>query len=461
MYIIGNLYNKNNNDNKNNNMVLIVLSSIKLSNYKNFLKKSTHIVNDIYIHQYKIKINKIKINKIITETEIEKEINEKIEHIKNKIPKLENTSVYFVSCDGQNIKKYNVSNPIEVYNLKEGDDTDMWKKLYDDIEADQKIHKYVIHLGDQVYMDDAHDELIKSNTIDNKAIREAYYKVYETNYKNPYKKKVLETAYNVMIGDDHDYINNYKSVTNNLTPLMVSNVEEMYKIFQEDLYGAKEHNIKHLLFEDFQMIIPDLRKYRQLVDNTDTTTKYPIMGQKQMDDFNDIIKTTSDKIKRTYYVSTIPLVGVNKTLDKIIGFIYGDKTINIDDYIQSEKYEERKHIMNKLFELQNVTIIGGDYHYAEYYTFIRNNQQIRQIITSPISSDPVFLRSSFYKKIFGWILNKLFYDRIIDDITIVKNWFVFDYNYLKITKEEATLCTYNKDNTKHFPMLDVECSCVK
>jgi hypothetical protein len=240
---------------------------------------------------------------------------------------------------------------------------------------------------------------------------------------------------------------------------MITNVEEMYKIFQEDLYGAKEHDIKHLLFKDFQLIIPDLRKYRQPV--TDTTTEYPIMGQKQMTKFKNIIKKTSDKIKRTYYVSTIPLVGVNKTLDKIIGFIYGDKTINIDDYIQSKKYsEERKYIIDQLFTLQNVTIIGGDYHYAEYYTFFRNNQQIKQIITSPISSDPVSLGSPFYKKVLAWILIKLFYDRTIDDISIVKNWFIFDYNYLKITKEEATLCSYNEDNTKHIQMSDVECSCV-
>ena len=65
MYIIVNLYNKNN---KYNNMVLIVLSSVILSNYKNFLKKSTHIVNDIYIHQYKIKIDKKTKTKTKTET---------------------------------------------------------------------------------------------------------------------------------------------------------------------------------------------------------------------------------------------------------------------------------------------------------------------------------------------------------------------------------------------------------
>ena len=32
---------------------------------------------------------------------------------------------------------------------------------------------------------------------------------------------------------------------------MVKNAQLMYKTFQEDLYGNKEHNIKHMLFKDF------------------------------------------------------------------------------------------------------------------------------------------------------------------------------------------------------------------
>lgn len=64
------------------------------------------------------------------------------------------------------------------------------KKLYIDIKADTNIHKYVIHIGDQVYMDEAHDELVKNKTTnDIVATRRTYYNVYNTNYNNKYKKR--------------------------------------------------------------------------------------------------------------------------------------------------------------------------------------------------------------------------------------------------------------------------------
>ena len=54
-----------------------------------------------------------------------------------------------------------------------------------DIKADTNIHKYVIHLGDQVYMDDAHDELIKDGTTNDKdTVRRTYFDVYKQNYTN-------------------------------------------------------------------------------------------------------------------------------------------------------------------------------------------------------------------------------------------------------------------------------------
>jgi len=433
MLILGNLYNQQ------NSLWVVVLSSIEIDGY-NYVKK-TNIIDDIVMYQYNIEIgDKPKYIQVGNETIT----------IPNVKPQLNNTSVYFVSCDGQNIKKYENSNPIVVYNVN--DNTDMWKKLYMDIKADMNIHKYVIHLGDQMYMDDAHDELIKNKTTnDEDTVRSTYYDVYKSNYANKYKKKILKSAYNVMIGDDHDIIDNYKSVPTNLTGTMLKNAKEMYKIFQEDLYGVTDHDIKHLVFNDFQIIIPDLRKYRQLI--TDTTTKYPIMGETQMIEFGNIVKNTPTNIKRTYYVSTIPLVGVNKTLDKIIGIVSGNTTVNIDDYISSNTYlTERVHIMNKLFELDNVVVIGGDYHYAEYYTFVKNGKTMKQITTSPISSDAITLRSPWYKKVLAWILTKLFYDKIIGDITIDKKWSVFDYNYLKITKNNARLCCYDKSKSKSIGM---------
>jgi len=438
MLILGNLYQKN------DILWVIVLSSTPLDGYTPF-KKST-VVDNIVMYQYNIQISD-------ENTTIKH--NSKTYIIPNVKPELNNTSVYYVSCDGQNTKKYNFSNPIKVYNVN--DDTDMWKKLYMDITADTNIHKYVIHLGDQVYMDDANDELITNKTEnDTNVVRRTYYDAYKLNYDNEYKKNVLQSAYNIMIRDDHEIINDYGSIPNNLTPSMLVNLNDIYNIFQQDLYGVKEHNIKHLVFKDFQIIIPDLIKYRQL--NTDNTTKYPIMGETQMIEFDNIVKNTQSKIKRTYYVSTIPLVGVNKLYKKTSYFFSGGR-LNLEEKacytVTPTRETEQKYILDKLFELDNnVTIICGDLHFAECITLVKNWKCIKQITTSPISSNVTLdFRNPFYEKIMAWLVNALVYDRFIGNIFIHKNWFMFDYNYLKMNNEhDAILRCYNDDNSKNITL---------
>jgi hypothetical protein len=426
MLILGNLYKQD------DQLWVIVLSSNKLDDYK-YVKK-TIVVDKIVIYQYKIQID---------EKNTRIKIGDETINIPNITPELNNTSIYFVSCDGQFMKK--VNDVIPIYNIE---DDDMWKKLYMDIQADSNTHKYVIHLGDQVYMDAAHKELIENKTTDDPDIvKRTYYKYYKVNYENKYKKKVLESVHNIMVGDDHDVLDGYGSITNNLTQTMLDNVKKMYKTFQEDLYSVELHNIKHLVFNDFQIIIPDLRKYRKLY--TDNSTKYPIMGETQMKELEDIIKNTQTKIKRTYYVNTIPLVGVNKLLNNLISAVSGNKTLYIDDYISSDGYlNERKHVVNELFKLNNdVVVIGGDYHYAEYYNFIKNGKTIKQIITSPISSPhPGVLGIKLIDDVAEIVL-KILYDRIISDTQIEKKWVVLDYNYLKVTEQNATLrCCDDKNN---------------
>ena len=108
--------------------------------------------------------------------------------------------------------------------------------------------------------------------------------------------------------------------------------------------------------------------------------------------------------------------------------------------------------MNKLFELSKVVVVCGDYHYAEHYTLVKNDKTIQQITTSPISSDPITLRSPFYEKMLGWFLTTLLYERTIDDIAIDKKWFVFDYNYLKATSTSTYLCCYDEKSSKSIEM---------
>ena len=434
-HILGNMYNKDESN------WVIVITSFKLDGYQHI--KKTDIIDDVVVYQYNIKISG-ETNGII--------IGQTILKIPNIMPTLNNTSVYFVSCDGQNTIKYEFGSPKQYYNVS--DDTDMWKKLYIDIEQDTNIFKYVIHIGDQVYMDDAHDEIIKNgNTNNNDDAMRTYYGVYESNYTNKYKKLVLESAFNIMIQDDHETINDVCSIPNNLTQVMIACATKLYTTLQEDLYSIESHNIKYLRFTDFQIIIPDLRKYRKL--GNDTSTMYAIIGEQQAKELDTIIKNTPISIKRNYYVNTIPFLSLNTNAINIFRKLTGYSTIYSDAYINNMNYyNERTYILNQLFNLDNVIIIGGDAHYAEYSTLTKLGKEIKHIVTSPISSDPIDIKNSGLVKFGIFALTLFMYEHKIYNIDINKKWVVIDYNYLKITNKTAKLCCYDETRSKTISLAD-------
>lgn len=440
MFILGNFFHENDSS------FVIVISSKELSDYT-YLDK-INIIDNVTIFRYKIEIKE---NESI-------KLGKRIINIPDKKPQINNTSIYFVSCDGQD----NFTGPVKVYNIKnKKKDSDMWKKLYMDIKNDTNDYKYVIHIGDQVYMDDANDYIISSNLQnDDNAIKKTYYRTYKENFNKKYKKKVLETAYNIMIQDDHEFNDYGALITNklNLSKKMVKNLNLMYVTFQENLYGINNNSIiKHLQFKDFQIIIPNVRKYRK---PTTSVTKFPVMGKKQINELNKIISNTSNKIKKTFYVNSVPFVSVNKYIDKIYSIIE-DPQYRLEYYFSSDSYQnERYYVINKLFHLDNVVIVAGDYHMADFHVLEKNKKKILHITTSPISSTPLFYSDfsnyssklkTFFALTAGTIISKLIYERDINDIEVKKKWFVNDFNYLKVTSEKATLKCYFEKNDKNIP----------
>lgn len=438
MFILGNLFYEN------GFAFLIVISSKELNEYT-YLDK-TNITNNVNIFRYKIKINP---NEDI-------KIGKKIINIPDTPPQLNNTSIYFLSCDGKNAFNNVFVGPVKLYNIKNKDETDdMWKKLYMDLKKDNNDYKYVIHMGDQIYLEDANDEIkiLDAENNDDK-IKKIYYSKYKKNYNNKYKKKVLESAFNVMIQDNHDTGINYGS--EELSKKMVKYSKLMYVTLQENLYGINNNIIKHLQFDDFQIIIPDIRKYRK--PNT-STTRFPIMGKTQIKELNDIISNTSTKIKKTFYVNTIPFLLMNKYIDKISFIIftnYFKKDFKSDNYVSSDSYmNERKYVINKLFTLNNVIIIAGDKHLADYQVLKKNDKRMLHITSSPMSSNPsassLYSSSGLIKliaKVSVIFVNKFMYEKKINNIKIQKKWFVSDYNYLKVNNNKAMLKCYLKKNNK-------------
>jgi predicted nuclease of predicted toxin-antitoxin system len=348
--------------------------------------------------------------------------------------------------------------PVNFYNIKNKDDnSDMWKKLYMDLKKDKNHYKYVIHMGDQIYLDDAVEEikLLDAENNDDK-IKKIYYSKYKKNYNKKYKKKILGSAFNIMIQDNHDTGINYGDECLSKKMLKYSNL--IYVTLQENLYGINNNIIKHLQLDDFQIIIPDIRKYRK---SSTTTRQFPIMGKEQIKELNDIISNTPMKIKKTFYVNTLPFLTFNKYIDKL-GFIifsyYLKKELKSDHYVSSDSYmNERKYVINKLFTLNNVIIVAGDKHFADYHILKKNDKKMLHITSSPISSNlasylnsPSELTNLIAKKSVT-VSQKFMYEKKmnnINNITIKRKWMVEDYNYLKVNNGKAMLKCYLKKNNK-------------
>jgi len=104
----------------NNKSYLNIISFDKLHQNDLIFIKSEQIGHQtIYYYHLEIKLN-----------------NESSDYFKNikfsmDKPTLTNTSIYYLSCDGQNCKEYGYTGPLKYYNIS--NDTDMWKKLYEDI----------------------------------------------------------------------------------------------------------------------------------------------------------------------------------------------------------------------------------------------------------------------------------------------------------------------------------------
>lgn len=267
-----------------------------------------------------------------------------------------------------------------------------------------------------------------------------------------------------MIQDNHDTGINYGS--EKLSKKMAKYLNLMYVTLQENLYGINNNIIKHLQFDDFQVVIPNLRKYRK--SNT-SITEFPIMGKTQIKELNDIISNTSTKIKRTIYVNTLPFFHLNKYIDKLafklfnitlkqdkmISFTTSSKDLKSDNYVSSDSYmKERKYVINKLFSLNNVVIVAGDKHLGDYCVLKKNDNEMLHITTSPISSNPSsYINSSsslinLFVKFLVTMTNKFMYEKKIDNIKIQKKWFVNDFNYLKVNDDKANLKCYFEKNNK-------------
>ena len=128
------------------------------------------------------------------------------------------------------------------------DEYDHWSKLWERVNADQ-LH-IVLHLGDNVYIDDligdglTNEEIVekgwkdpakkdmayvkarnilnntKKEGWDRKAeeIRELYREVYRKHWNRPNTRKVLATISNLMINDDHEFRHNFGSVKEDSDP---------------------------------------------------------------------------------------------------------------------------------------------------------------------------------------------------------------------------------------------------
>ena len=241
------------------------------------------------------------------------------------IPRTEHSTqtikTHFLSCDGEHTKEYNTSSPVEFYSSATPYSLEfdsLWERLNATIAKDGPSR--VFHIGDQVYMDDVVSAVVFAETPKTQAEMMAMIgEFYRAKFNKPFRHCVLKSAFNVMMWDDHEVVNTYRTVLKHnarqyelpadLEPLLISAYHYYQRSLYEDPDAPSNMPTMHVQMEDAQFIIPDLVAFRKLADSPDAM---PIMGEAQ---FNHV-KSLLDNPERTYaftgVIFTEALIGTGR-----------------------------------------------------------------------------------------------------------------------------------------------------
>lgn len=129
-------------------------------------------------------------------------------------------------------------------------ETDLWRDLYDRYASPGHVN-LLLHLGDQVYGDQAFEEsmhILRANAADEEAVRERYRRLYRLTWNHPSQRLVMARVPNLMIWDDHDIRDDWGGYPAHRDPNSIEGhvgrlARQVYRDYQRQLWddSVKTH----------------------------------------------------------------------------------------------------------------------------------------------------------------------------------------------------------------------------
>jgi hypothetical protein len=368
------------------------------------------------------------------------------------------TLAYYLSCDGAYSQGDNYpgypeteNSYMKISHLDKFKYESPWQKLNEDIENNINDHNIiVIHLGDQVYMDEVVKKIINDNITDTSERVKLISESYRVKFNKKWKKNVLSSVSNIMMWDDHEIVDDFKSVAINEDGINITNelarlLIEMYYYYQRMLFRDPDDPTIIYTFKknESQYIIIDT------LVNRNTSLVYPILGESQHDEIRDFINNSSD-VKKTYIISPVPIYGKSFVFNRLITLYkrWADNDFSVDKIAQEEREQLIKMITEGIYEnkLGDVVLIGGDYHQGNVSIVNRMYKdkiiKFYNVITSPISSQPI--KYEFFN-----VVDNLMFMRYDTNTLIKRLNYIGDYNYFKTYDDKMEMVTYTGDTYEY------------
>lgn len=312
---------------------------------------------------------------------------------------------FLLSCDGYNSYpdyKFNEKEFYENLKIKADNKTPMWEKIYKDAYEETKNNNFCqfIHLGDQVYLDSVVAELLKlygqKELSEEEKINaiELMKNEYRKTFNKPYTRDTYKHFSHLMILDDHEIIDDWKSLkTNWQNQTITKSISDcclyVYKMYQHSLFESpdnlsyKDFRWSYDLF-DVKVVTPDLRTYRTQLD---VNVEYPMCGSDQFEWITSEMKKDNRDIM-LILSSAMVHGGEFQT-----AMLSKSSTPLADGWASNEdRVRERNEILKLVAfvrETKRVILVSGDSHKSGSYIFEHpNSLRFPYLVSSPISSHP-------------------------------------------------------------------------
>ena len=333
-----------------------------------------------------IYIFKLLNNKYPHKIEIKNAISNKTTTVCTFTPVISATAI--ISCDGDGVYHYKTGNKKAAWNT-----------------ANCCNVSHAIHIGDQVYIDDAYSygmrQIVNTTTneqadaIFTKEIRKIY---YDSWFKCEEKRKFLASNSNIMIIDDHDIYDNFTSVDFRenvyVKPRMklfmdvAARIAGEYQIgLSQDIVIENYDQLKSI--EKVTILENDVIKY-VIVNSRLTKSQQCMFDVETKAQILEHIQNVSNK--KLVFVDQVSPFLLSHQFSQVRAF-YKIGGIDITDHVtyKNEWINDYNWLFSSLCNSRanHLVYVTGDLHVGQHHYLIRgrDKKQIRCLTSSPMSSN--------------------------------------------------------------------------